>query len=453
MTQRTRTPLDFTSTPRRKLVAEFSGGAITSDAGLLLLREADRQIGLLDALNAAIPDPRHPLFIVHPQRTLLAQRVFGIACGYEDLNDHQRLRDDPLWQACTDHPGPDDEPTLASPPTLCRLENRIPRATLVRLSRVLVEQFIASFASPPEHLTLDFDATDDPVHGDQESRFFHGYYDGYCFLPLYVFCGSQLLVAYLRPANIGADRHAAAILKLLVTRLRQVWPDVRITVRGDSGFCRWKLMRWCDSHDVRYVLSLARNRVLERHAREWLDQVETAHALDGHSHRVFGTFSYAAKSWDRPRRVIVEAEHLRGPDGGKSNPRFVVTNTAGDPRAIYEDHYCPRGDMENRIKEQQLGLFADRTSCHAFLANQFRVLLAAAAYVLVEHLRRTALVDTDLERAEVSTIRLRLFRVGALVQKSVRRFVIRIASSFPGQDLFVRVVRRLQQRWPTLNTS
>jgi len=321
------------------------------------------------------------------------------------------------------------------------------------MAAVLVDQFVASFDSPPESLTLDIDATDDPVHGGQENRFFHGYYDGYCFLPLYVFCGSQLLVAYLRPANIGADRHAAAILKLLVARLRQAWPDVRITVRGDSGFCRWRMMRWCDRNDVRYVLGLARNAVLERDAREWLDQVRTAHELDGQSHRVFGTLSYAAQSWDRPRRVIVKAEHLRGPDGGKANPRFVVTNCAGDPRVLYEDFYCQRGNMENRIKEQQLGLFADRTSCHDFLANQFRVLLAAAAYVLVEHIRRTALVGSDLERAEVGTIRLRLFRVGALVQKTVRRVVIRIASSFPGQDLFVRVASRLQRRRPAPNTS
>jgi hypothetical protein len=453
MTQRNRNSIALTSTRRRKLVAEFSGGSITSDAGLLLLREADRQIGLLDAVNAAIPDPRNPFFITHPQRTLLAQRLFGIACGYEDLNDHHRLRDDPLWQAATDHPGPDDASTLASPPTLCRLENRINRPSLVRLAAVLVEQFIASFDRPPQHLTLDFDATDDPIHGDQENRFFHGYYDGYCFLPLYVFCGSQLLVAYLRPANVGADRHAAAILKLLVTRLRQVWPGVRITVRGDSGFCRWRLMRWCDSHDVRYVLGLARNAVLEHAAAEWLDQVRTAYDIDGHSHRVFGTLSYAAKSWDRPRRVIVKAEHLRGPDGGKSNPRFLVTNTAGDPRTLYEDHYCPRGDMENRIKEQQLGLFADRTSCHAFAANQFRVLIAAAAYVLFDHIRRTTLVGSVLERAEVGTIRLRLFRVGALVKKTVRRLVIRIASSFPGQELFRRVADRLRRTRHTLDTS
>ena len=453
MAQRNRNALPFSSTRRRQLVAEFSGGSITSDAGLLLLRQADRQIGLLDAVNAAIPDPRHPLFITHPQRTLLAQRVYGIACGYEDLNDHQRLRDDPLWQAATDHPGPDDSPSLASPPTLCRLENRIDRPTLVRLAAVLVDQFIASFDRPPEHLTLDVDATDDPVHGDQERRFFHGYYDGYCFLPLYVFCGSQLLVAYLRPADRGADRHAAAILKLLVTRLRRAWPGVRITLRGDSGFCRWRLMRWCDSHDVRYVLGLARNAVLERAAAGWLDWVRTAHDLDGRSHRVYGTLSYAAKSWDRPRRVLVKAEHLRGPDGGKPNPRFVVTNCAGDPGVLYEDHYCPRGDMENRIKEQQLGLFADRTSCHAFAANQFRVLLAAAAYVLFDHIRRTALVGSELERAEVGTIRLRLFRIGALVQKTVRRLVVRIASSFPDQDLFRRVAERLCRSRPALDTS
>ena len=453
MTQRNPNSVPFSTTTRRQLVAEFSGGSITSDAGLLLLREADRQVGLLDALNAAIPDPRHRLFISHPQRTLLAQRIFGIACGYEDLNDHQRLRDDPLWQAATDHPGPDDTPALASPPTLCRLENRIDRPTLVRLAAVLVDQFIASFDRPPEHLTLDFDATDDPIHGDQENRFFHGYYDGYCFLPLYVFCGSQLLVAYLRPANTGADHHAAAILKLLVARLRQVWPHVRITLRGDSGFCRWRLMRWCDSHDIRYVLGLARNAVLERAAAEWLGWVRTAHDIDGHSHRVYGTLSYAAKSWDRPRRVIAKAEHLRGPGGGKSNPRFIVTNIAADPRVLYEEYYCRRGDMENRIKEQQLGLFADRTSCHDFAANQFRVLLAAAAYVLFDHVRRTALVGSELERAEVGTIRLRLLRVGALVQKTVRRIVVRIATSFPGQDLFRRVADRLRCSRPALDTS
>jgi hypothetical protein len=441
MTQCNRAPLSFSRGKKRNIEADFSGGVITSDAGVLLLREADRQIGLLNALDAAIPDPRNPFFIAHPQRTLLAQRIFGIACGYEDLNDHQRLREDPLWQTVADHPGPDAASELASPPTLCRLENRITRASLWRLAGVLVDQFIASYQTPPESLILDFDATDDPVHGQQQQRFFHGYYDAYCFLPLYVFCGSRLVAAYLRPSNIDPARHTAAILKLLVTRLRQAWPDVRIILRGDSGFCRWRLMRWCDRHDVRYILGLARNPVLEREAAPLLEQVELRHRGDRQSHRLFGTCHYAAATWDRPRRVILKAEHLRG---DKPNPRFVVTNLPGDARALYEDVYCQRGDMENRIKEQQLQLFADRTSCHQFLANQFRVLLAAAAYVLVEHLRRTALAETELERAEVGTIRLKLFKVGALVVQSVRRVVVRMAGGYAWPELFTRVAGRLR---------
>ena len=446
MTHCTTPPVTFSTVHRRELVAEFTAGHLTSDAGLVLLREADRQIGLLDAIDAAIPDPRSPERIVHPQRTLLAQRLFGLASGYEDLNDHDTLRHDPLWQAATDHPDNDSE--LASSPTLCRLENRIDRPTLIRLATVLVEQFVSSFDTPPAELILDFDATDDPIHGEQEQRFFHGYYDHHCFLPLYVTCGSRLLVAYLRPSNIGADRHARAILKLLVKRLRHAWPNVSILIRGDGGFCRWRMMRWCDSNNIRYVFGLPRNAVLEERSAEWMAQVREAHRLDGRSHRVFGEFRYAAKTWDRPRRVIAKAEYLRGQPGtlSKANPRYIVTNLAGDGRELYEAIYCQRGDSENRIKEQQLGLFADRTSCHAFVANQFRVLMAAFAYGLVEHLRRTALVGTALETAEVSTIRLRLFRVAALVVTSVRRIVVRLASAYVWQELFAQVARQLQSR-------
>jgi hypothetical protein len=432
--------LPFSSGRRRAVQADFSGGVLTPDAGALLLREADRRLGLIGALDRAIPDPRQPALITHPQRALLAQRVFAIACGCEDLNDHQRLRDDPLWQTATDHPGPDRSPELASPPTLCRLENRIRRDTLVRLAAVLVEQFIAAQPAPPEELVLDFDATDDPVHGRQENRFFHGYYDGYCFLPLYVTCGDHLLVAYLRPANIDASEHSRAVLKLLVGRLRRAWPRVRIGVRADSGFCRWRLMRWCDRHGVDYLLGLARNAVLQRRASAWQGQAERAYRADGQAHRVFGEFRYAADSWDRPRRVLAKAEHL---PGDKANPRFVVTSLSGGPQALYEGRYCPRGEMENRLKEQQLGLFADRTSCHRFLANQFRVPLAAAAYVPVAHIRRVGLAGTELERAEVGTIRLRLFKIGAWVRRSVRRVVVRLASSYPWPELFAGVVGRL----------
>jgi Transposase DDE domain group 1 len=441
MTECTMPPLSFSSLGRRPVQADFDAGALTTDAGALLLREADRRLGLIAALDRALPDPRDPLRIVHPQRALLAQRIFGLACGYEDLNDHDRLRHDPLWQVLAEC-APDPEQPLASPPTLCRLENRAQRQALFRLAAVLVEQFIASHATPPQTLILDFDATDDPVHGQQEGRFFHGYYDHYCFLPLYVFCGDQLLVAYLRPSNIDAALHTGAILKLLVQRLRQSWPNVRIILRGDSGFCRWRLMRWCDHHGIGYILGLARNRRLEQLALPWTHEAQWRWTRTQQPQRHFGTVGYAAASWDRPRRVLVKAEHnAQGP-----NPRFVVTNLPGDPQPLYDELYCGRGEMENRIKEQQLMLFADRTSCHKFLANQLRLLLSAAAYVLVEAVRRLALAGTELAQAQVSTIRLRLFKIAGLVQVRVRRVLVRLSSGYPWRALFGEVLERLRPR-------
>jgi hypothetical protein len=443
MTQRSTEPLSFSSLGRRRLEIDFSGGSLTSDAGAVLLREADKRLGLLDALDRVIPDPRLPELITHSQRSLLAQRVLGIALGYEDLNDHATLRNDPFWQALAEC-APDPDKPLASAPTLCRLENRVPRRALFEMSKVLVEQFLRSFKDkgPPECLVLDFDATDDPIHGHQEGRFFHGYYDNYCFLPLYVFCGDQLLVAYLRSADGDAARHSRAILKLLVTRLRQEWPDVRIILRADSGFCRWRLMRWCDANGVGYILGLARNVALERLACPWTHAAATCFDITGRAQRLFGELAYQAGSWDRARRVIVKAEHTQQGD----NPRFVVSNLPGNPRGLYEVLYCERGEMENRIKEQQLMLFADRTSCHEFLANQFRLLLSAAAYVLVEAVRRLGLSGTQLEQAQVSTIRLRLFKVAALVVVSVRRVYLRLASGFPLQELFAQVAGRLRER-------
>jgi Transposase DDE domain group 1 len=426
--------LCFSSLGPKALVADFQGGQLSTDAGLLLLREVAEATGLFRALDAAITDPRAPELIVHDQQTLLAQRILAIASGYEDLNDHLTLRTDPALQIAAGRP-PGPQAALASPPTLCRLENRVDRRSLVRMAEALVAQFLAAHPRPPEHLILDFDATDDPVHGRQEGRFFHGYYDHYCYLPLYVFAGDELLVAYLRPSDIDASRHARAVLKLLVKELRAAWPDVRITVRGDSGFCRWRTMRWCDSHGIGYVLGLARNVALERAARSWTDAAARLYRLTGLPQRIFGSFSYAAASWDRPRRVIVKAEHnAQGP-----NPRFVVANVPGDPRELYEEVYCQRGEMENRIKEQQLGLFADRTSCHRFLANQFRLLLSSAAYVLMQALRRTALAGTERARAQVGTIRLKLLKVAARVVVSARRVVLHLCSSYPYRALFAAV--------------
>ena len=445
MTECNRLPLVFSSLNRRKMVADFQGGDLTSDGGLPLLREVDRRIGLLDALSAAIRDPRDPDRIEHDQRTLLAQRILAIAAGYEDLNDHDALRTDTLLQALTDRrlkAGQKEGDPLGSPPTLCRLENRITRRDLVRMAAVLVDQFVASHPAPPPEIVLDFDATNDPVHGGQEGRFFHGYYDEYCFLPLYVFAGDQLLAAYLRPSNIDGAKHSRAILKLLVTRLRQVWPQVKIVFRADSGFCRWRLMRWCDRHGVDYLVGLARNAVLERQGQGLMDEAQARYEATDEKQRLFGEFSYAADTWDRPRRVISKAEF--GPQG--DNPRFVVTSLAGDPQRLYDEVYCQRGEAENRIKEQQLGLFADRTSCHAFLANQFRVLLSAAAYVLVETLRREGLVGTELASAQVETIRLKLLKIGGRIVRSVRRVVVHLATPFPLQELFRTVLARLTAR-------
>jgi hypothetical protein len=428
----------FSSLTRKKVQADFNGGSLTSDAGALLLRELDRRIGLVDALNHCIPDPRNPFYTIHQQRTMLAQRIFGIALGYEDLNDHQSLREDPLFQIISER-GIKDELPLASPPTLCRLENRVDRKALTEIAKVFVEAFIASDTKEPDLLILDFDATDDPVHGNQQMRFFHGYYDNYCFLPLYVFCGSQLLVAYLRPSNIDPALHSSAILKLLVERIRQQWPNVKIIFRGDSGFCRWRLMRWCDRRNVGYIIGIGSNAVLERLSQQWTDQSGMQFQQTGQKQRIFGQFLYAAETWDCQRRVIVKAEHLQQ----GANTRFIVTNLAGEPQKLYDELYCQRGEAENKIKEQQLHLFADRTSCHDFVANQFRVLLSAAAYILMDTLRREGLANSELANAQVGTIRLKLLKIGARVVHSVRRIVVHLAGGYPLKELFIRVLSRI----------
>ena len=438
MTECNSQSLRFTRVKRQQVVADFNGGRLTTDAGVLLLREVDQQIGLLDAINDCIPDPRDPRFTIHEQREMLAQRILSLALGYEDLNDQQTLRDDPALQvAAQKAPDPDDP--LASPSTLCRLENRVAGKALVKLSQVLVEQFLAAHTTPPSEIILDFDATDDPVHGQQEKRFYHGYYRHYCFLPLYVFCGGHLLVALLRPSKIDGAKYARAITKLLVERIRQQWPDVKIVIRGDGGFCRWRLMRWCDSHGVDYVFGIGKNKVLERRIAPLMEQAEAAFALTGQKQRLFGETDYAAGTWDRSWRVIMKAERLEaGP-----NRRFVVTTLTDSPESLYDNQYTPRGDMENRIKEQQLMLFADRTSCHDFLANQFRLLLSSFAYVLLHALRRLYLAGTDLATAQVHRIRLTLLKLAARVTVSVRRIVLHFASSYPYQALFRTVAATL----------
>jgi hypothetical protein len=421
---------NFPSFDRRKIEASFTGGEVSSDGGLLLLREADRRLGLVAALDAVLPDPRHPVFITHRQVDLLRQRIFGIAQGYEDLNDHDTLRHDLVWQTALERTD-----ALASDSTLCRLEQRVDRKAALAFHQVLLDQFIASFQEAPTELILDFDATDDRVHGNQEGGHFHGYYGHYCFLPLYVFCGEQLLVSYLRPSNIDGARHAWAILKLLTLRLRAAWPEVRLIVRADSGFCRWKMLHWCDWAGVDYIVGLAKNKRLEALGAALMAKAQAAFAADPQKQRHFGWVEYAAATWDRLRRVIAKAEY--GAQG--ANPRFVVTSLEGDAQALYDDVYCARGEMENRIKEQQLGLFGDRTSCQHWWANQFRVLLSAAAYVLLETIRRVGLAGTELARAQVGTIRLKLLKIGTVIVRNTRRIRLLFSSAYPYQELFRRV--------------
>jgi hypothetical protein len=427
--------IEFARVGRRVVEGRFDGGSMTSDGGVMLLGEVDRKLGLLEAAARCIADPRSPLLIKHGVRDMLRQRVYALALGWEDLNDHGALRCDVAVQTAV---GVDRE--VASAPTLCRLEKWADRATAVRLHRLLIEQFIASFKSAPKELVLDFDATDNPLHGQQEQRFFHGYYDSYCYLPLYVFCGQQLLCAYLRPSRIDAAQHCAAILKLLVRRLRQAWPDVRIIFRGDSGFCRQRVINWCERSGVHYIIGLARNPRLEAQVEFAQLALQDDYERTGHKQRLIDEFSYAAQSWPRERRVITRLEW--GEQG--HNPRFIVTNLHGDAGALYDDLYCQRGEAENRIKEAQVGLFATRTSCHVFAANQLRMLLAALGYVLIERLRVLALQGTTLASAQVDTLRIKLLKVAAVITRNTRRIRLYLASSWPSAPIFAHAMNMLR---------
>ncbi len=425
---------EFPPVNRRIVEARFDGGDITSDGGVLLLRQADRLTGLSDSIAQVLSDPRRQASCDHDAPGLVRQRLYAIALGYEDLNDHDGLRQDVALQTAVER-----DQWLASASTLCRFENRADRETAWRLHEVLLDQFIGSFKRAPRKLILDFDATDDPVHGEQDGRFFHGYYRHYCFLPLYVFCGHQLLVSYLRPSNIDGAKHSWAILSLLVKRLRQVWPKVRIIFRGDGGFCRWKMLRWCDHHEVGYIIGLAKNKRLNRLTASLQDEAAACFAASGHKVRWFTDFQYAARSWDRARRVIAKIEY----SNHGVNPRYVVTNLEGDAKQLYDKLYCARGDMENRIKENQLDMFGDRTSCQHWWPNQFRLLLASLAYTLIEAIRRIALKGTELANAYVGTIRLKLFKIGAVILKNTRRVRFLLASGCPYKELYFLVANRL----------
>lgn len=463
MTQCNQESFEFHPLNQRQVVGQFDGGEITTDAGGLLLRELEKRTGIIERFAGCFRDHRAAGHIEHTVRELVAQRVYGLTLGYEDLNDHEELRCDPLLAVLAEKPDPtggsrvrerDRGKALAGKSTLNRLElsgavvkdeERYKKISLETeaVDRLLVELFLEAHPVPPEEIVLDLDATDDPLHGNQEGRFFHGYYGHYCYLPLYIFSGDHLLCARLRPSNIDASAGCVEEVARIVVQIREVWPEVGITLRGDSGFCREGLMGWCERKRVDYVLGLAKNERLKAEIVREQEQAAAEFRTTGKAARVFKEFPYQTrKSWSRARRVIAKAEHLeQGP-----NPRFVVTSLGADawqPRRLYEECYCARGEMENRIKEQ-LMLFADRTSTALLRSNQIRLYFSSIAYTLLAALRRLGLQGTDLAHAQAATIRLKLLKIGALVRITVRRVWVSLASGYPYAELFAHAYAQLR---------
>jgi hypothetical protein len=437
----------------RAVVAGFDGGKMTSDAGALLLGATNRAIGLIDRFVPCFHDSRSEELVEHTVATLIGQRVFGIALGYEDLFDHDELRHDPIMAVLAGKLAARRRncAPVAGKSTLNRLELGTPEPTAYHkighdpqaIEAVFVDLFLDAHQHPPAQIILDLDATDDPLHGDQEGRFFHGYYDGYCYLPLYIFCGRHLLAAKLRRANIDASAGAVEEVARIITRIRAGWPKVQILLRADAGFARDALMTWCENNRVDYLFGLARNRRLVDEITTELTQAREQSQITGRPSRRFKDFMWSTRdSWSRQRRVVAKAEWT----GGAANPRFVVTSLARaehEARHLYEQVYCARGDMENRIKECQLDLFADRTSTKTMRANQLRLWFASIAYVLLCALRRIALHHTQFATATCGTIRLKLLKIGALVRVSVRRIKIAMTSACPYQNEFALAHLRL----------
>jgi hypothetical protein len=448
--------LGFQAVGGREIVARFDGGQLSSDGGGLLLREVDRRTGLLAEFAACFRDHRDPSLVEHSLDTLIRQRVIGIALGYEDLNDHDQLRHDPLMATLVDKRDP--RQALAGKSTLNRLEltpegngkDRYKRIVYdgAAIDRFFVSAFVRAHTVAPKRIVLDLDTTDDAIHGGQEGRFFHGYYGSYCYLPLYIFCGEFLLCARLRRSNIGPAEGTVEELERIIAQIRQSWPEVAITIRADSGFSRDDIMTWCEAHGVDYVLGLARNRRLEAAIETEMAQAKAESECIGQASRVYKDFEYQTReSWSRSRRVVGKAEYLID----KPNARFVVTSLPSEAfpaQTLYEDEYCGRGDMENRIKEQKSFLFADRTSAATMRANQLRLWFSSVAYVLMSALRRLGLKDTELAKAQCDTIRLKLFKIGARIRVTARKIWISLSSSYPLAALFARICSNLAHASP-----
>lgn len=463
MTECTQSSFEFHRLYRREVMAQFDGGDITTDAGGLLLREVDLRLSLSERLATCFTDHRRPDKVEHKVGELVAQRLYGLALGYEDLNDHDQLRADPMLALLVGKAEPkgtdrrraqDRGKAGAGKSTLNRLELTPEKADATArykkivyqaeaLDRLLVELFLEAHEQPPAQIVLDLDATDDPVHGNQEGRFFHGYYREYCYLPLYIICGEFVLCARLRSSNIDPSAGALDEVKRMVTQIRAQWPQVEIVLRGDCGFCRDAILSWCEENSVGYVFSLSKNKRLVKIIGRQLQEAKRQFEQSRQAARVFTEFSYQTrKSWKRERRVVAKAEHLEK----GANPRFVVTSFSAEQietRALYEELYCARGAMENRIKEQQLALFADRTSTELMRSNQLRLYFSTFAYQLLQGLRRLGLKGTEMAQAQCQTIRLKLLKIGARIWVSVRRVYFSMAAGYPFREIFAHVYNNL----------
>ncbi|HWJ18550.1 MAG TPA: IS1380 family transposase [Geobacterales bacterium] len=464
MTQCIPTLFGFQDLGSREVVAAFDGGKVSSDAGGLLLREVEEKFRFVEQFARCFTDYREADLVEHTVLELIKQRVFGICLGYEDLNDHDQLRLDPLLAVLVGKTDPtgdnrvrarDQGKPLAGKSTLNRLEltavgdddeSRY-KKIVARMSQVenfLVDVFVQQHSAAPPRIVLDLDATDDPIHGHQLGKFFHGYYDCDCYLPLYIFCGDHPLCAALRPSDIDASAGSLVYIQRIVARIREKWPNVKIVLRGDSGFCRDYLMTWCEANNVDFLFGLAKNKRLLRVIGQEMQEAKVQFEQTQKASRVFKDFEYQTRrSWKRARRVVGKAEHLKK----GANPRFIVTSLSSedfDAKTLYEKEYCARGEMENRIKEQQLMMFADRTSCETLRANQVRLYMSTVAYIVMRALREFGLKDTEMAQAQCSTIRVKLLKLGAVIRVTVRRVVVSLSEAFAFREVFMKVWRNLR---------
>ncbi len=452
--------IEFQEAGKREVIGRFDGGMITSNGGGLLLREADRRFKIIERFSDCFTDYRDLRYIEHTVKELIAQRVNGLALGYEDLNDHDDIRSDHLLAVLCDKEDPtgrdrkherDKGKALAGKSTLNRLElsglnikgSKKIIADFQRIDDFFVDTFLKIHSKEPDRIIIDVDATDDLIHGNQEGRFYHGYYNNYCYLPLYIFCGEHLLCSRLRPSNIDASKGTVEELERIISAIRKKWKEVKIWIRGDSGFCREDIMTWCEENRVDYILGLAKNSRLTHMIKEDMVDAEIMCRITGRASRIYNDFQYQTnKSWNKSRRVISKAEYLHKGE----NPRFIVTSLLSeeiDARELYEKIYCARGDMENRIKEQQLYLFADRTSTSEMRSNQLRLYFSSVAYILLNALRQTGLAGTTMSNAQCHTIRLKLLKIGAQVRISVRKIWISMTESYPYKEILFNVFRNL----------